>query len=676
MRKSEAKEQITKNPGRYLMLDNQSQHRHGENVSYVCPICGSGTGKNGTGITSKDGVHFTCWVGCFTNSDIIDIIGLQNGLTNYNDKFEMACTQYGIDYEALEPDNDITISQARKELNNNVHNKNKLITDNKHNTHETQLTDYTHFFKICTEMRSNSDYLAKRGISEKTQEYFSIGYCPEWKSPTALKNGGKPPATPRVIIPTSKYSYIARDTRPPESMSDKESQFSKMKEGKLELFNLRALDNNQEPVFVVEGEIDAISIYEAGHNAIALGSTTNYKKLLSYIKEHKPAQSLMIALDNDKSGEETAQKLIKGLQERNIKCCKADINGGYKDPNEHLVADREGFIQALENAIEAHKNAKDAEKREYMLNSTVTHLQKFIDNIKTEIDTPYTPTGFKEMDKNLDGGLYEGLYVIGAISSLGKTTLALQIADQVAKGGRDVLIFSLEMARNELIAKSLSRLTAQISLGRGTPIDQAKTTRGITVYKFWQSYSEEEKNLITDAVEAYGDYAERIFIIEGTGDIGVIAIRDAINKHISITGNTPVVVLDYLQIIAPYNERATDKQNIDKAVLELKRISRDYKLPVIGISSFNRDNYNATVSMLSFKESGAIEYSSDVLIGLQLAGTGGRNFNVDQAKSQDPRKIEVKILKNRNGKTGTTIKFDYYPRFNYFRETGEEKTDA
>ena len=381
---------------------------------------------------------------------------------------------------------------------------------------------------------------------------------------------------------------------------------------------------------------------------------------------------MIIALDSDKSGEETTQKLVKGLQELNIECCRADINGGYKDPNEHLIADREGFIQALEIAIATSRNAGNAEKQEYLLNSTATYLRQFIGSIKAQADTPYTPTGFKELDKNLDGGLYEGLYIIGAISSLGKTTLALQVADQVAKGGRDVLIFSLEMARNELIAKSLSRLTAQLSIGRRTPIEQAKTTRGITVYKLWQSYSEAEKELITDAVEAYEDYAERIFIMEGSGDIGVGAIRDAIKKHISLTGNTPVVMLDYLQILAPYNEKATDKQNIDKAILELKRMSRDYNLPVIGISSFNRDNYNAAVSMQSFKESGAIEYSSDVLIGLQFAGTGGRDFDVDQAKSQDPRKIEIKILKNRNGRTGTTVLFDYYPRFNYFREIGEK----
>lgn len=89
---------------------------------------------------------------------------------------------------------------------------------------------------------------------------------------------------------------------------------------------------------------------------------------------------------------------------------------------------------------------------------------------------------------------------------------------------------------------------------------------------------------------------------------------------------------------------------------------------MIGISSLNRAGYKDVVSMESFKESGAVEYGSDVLIGLQLNGVGKQNFDVNQAKQRDPREIELVILKNRNGKTGGKISFDYYPMFNNFLE--------
>lgn len=92
--------------------------------------------------------------------------------------------------------------------------------------------------------------------------------------------------------------------------------------------------------------------------------------------------------------------------------------------------------------------------------------------------------------------------------------------------------------------------------------------------------------------------------------------------------------------------------------------------------------------MASFKESGAIEYSSDVLIGLQFAKqrdvdehnkTKKNNepvlvVDADAEKAKDPRKIELKILKNRNGATGGSVDFDYHPKFNYFVETGTAST--
>ena len=142
------------------------------------------------------------------------------------------------------------------------------------------------------------------------------------------------------------------------------------------------------------------------------------------------------------------------------------------------------------------------------------------------------------------------------------------------------------------------------------------------------------------------------------------------NEHIRLTGNKPVVIVDYLQILAPNDPRASDKQNIDKAVLELKRASRDYKIPVIAISSFNRENYKAEANMAAFKESGAIEYGCDVLIGMQLSGMR-KNISeeeITQKKQANPREVELVILKNRNGRVGFTVQYSYYAMFNYFKE--------
>ena len=72
--------------------------------------------------------------------------------------------------------------------------------------------------------------------------------------------------------------------------------------------------------------------------------------------------------------------------------------------------------------------------------------------------------------------------------------------------------------------------------------------------------------------------------------------------------------------------------------------------------------------MEAFKESGGIDFCCDVMIGLQLEGAGEKDFNVDEAKAAIPRKIEAVVLKNRSGKSGETLKFEYDSRFNLFRD--------
>ena len=126
--------------------------------------------------------------------------------------------------------------------------------------------------------------------------------------------------------------------------------------------------------------------------------------------------------------------------------------------------------------------------------------------------------------------------------------------------------------------------------------------------------------------------------------------------------------MDYLQIITPESKYSTDKQAIDQTILELKRISRDYKIILVVISSFNRASYGKEITLSAFKESGSVEYSSDLLLGLQLTDVSAKNFDLEQAKKQIPRKVELVILKNRNGITNEKVKFRYYQPYNLFQE--------
>lgn len=323
------------------------------------------------------------------------------------------------------------------------------------------------------------------------------------------------------------------------------------------------------------------------------------------------------------------------------------------------------------NEVTANSNIKTSDStskpviaEKLDVKNMTAYLPAFQDAILSGAREPAISTGFAGLDTALGGGLYPGLYMMGAISSLGKTTLACQIADQIAATERPVLIFSLEMSRKEIFAKSISRLSAVSKLiGQS---DTAFTARSLL------SATDAVRNnpaLINSLFDAYARISDNIYVHEGVGDIDAKKIRTVTENFTKEHQKTPVVIIDYIQNLAPYENRiSTDKQNMDKSVLELKRLARDLDAVVIGISSLNRMSYNDPVTMAAYKESGAIEYSADVLIGLQLAGVGCDKFDVERAKQENPRAIEVKILKNRNGPIVPSHLMQYYPADNLFVE--------
>ena len=505
------------------------------------------------------------------------------------------------------------------------------------------------YLEQCAKDVQLTDYFAKRGIGKHTADLFRLGYDKK---------------TGFAVIPTSDGAYVSRNVDPNCKQGDRYRKSS----GEAHVFNHACISSDR-PIFVVEGEFDALSMAEAGQEAIALGSATNKGKLFSLLEKQRPKHPLILALDQDDAGIKASAEILIELEAKGIKAIDPKIYGEYKDANEFLMADRNGFIEAVKTALKAAESLAGAEREAYEKNSAKSHILAFLDGIAESANTSAITTWFKELDAALGGGLYEGLYVIGALSSLGKTTFTLQIADQIAQQGYDVLFISLEMARTELMAKSISRLTYMFDEAH------AKTARGITDGKRYFAdedgyggYSDEEKQHIKNCVMEYEKYAQHLYFMEGIGTISANDVRQMVEKHKRITGKAPVVMVDYLQLLAPNNPRATDKQTADQSVMILKQISRDYKVPVIAISSLNRNSYKDPIEMKSFKESGGIEYSSDVLIGLQPTGIGESDFDVDEYKRRDPRGVDVVILKNRNGSTGEKVTFEYKPAYNHFEE--------
>lgn len=689
MTRAEAKEYVKRQEPTFLQRAKER--------GYICPFCGNGNGSDGDGIVrdtkDRERTHYKCFV-CGVHPDIIDLIGEYYGLSDDKAKFEKAYDYYGV---VIEDEKKPQKGTKKPETKTNTQETTKAVekantSSQEYVKNEEPEVDCTDFF-LEAKKNNNYEYLKRRGINESVQDYFEIGYIEDWISPkaveTTIKKGGDPsnlPKTPRCIIPTSKTSYLARDTR--AELTEDEKKYSKSKYGRQHLFNINNL-YRMSVVFVTEGEIDAMSICECGSCGIGLGSCSNWKQFVDRVRirkenyKDKPVYYYLM-LDNDDKGKETQDLLLDALQKMGESVKIASYPLKYNDPNEMLVKDPKGFKRLIDR-LKGRVNGDGGGNAGAMLD--------YFRTIEQQPEGYETTTGFKILDDKLSGGLHAGLIVLGAVSSLGKTTFTLQLADQIAAAGNDVLFFSMEMSKYELMAKSISRYTYNIA-GREKNANNnqyvARDTLQVLNNKRYKNYSSREKEVIADAIDRYSQAAGNIYIYEGrigdhrltTDDIG-----RAVDAHYRKTGKQPVVIVDYLQIIAPIDVHMTDKQATDANVFELKEISRNFDIPVIAISSFNRENYKEPVSMSSFKESGAVEYSSDILFGLQYKGMDYdpkednqerskrirslMQTNYQRKKDKQPIEIELKCLKNRNGYQ-FTIPFYMVPAFNYFEEIQEK----
>lgn len=333
-----------------------------------------------------------------------------------------------------------------------------------------------------------------------------------------------------------------------------------------------------------------------------------------------------------------------------------------------------------------------------------TSRNKAIEALNSNIETirqgyrQIWQSGINGLDDLLSGGFHaKRLYFLGAISSLGKTSLALQIADNVAESGRDVVIFSLEMDSDELLSKSISRETYLLSCGITEKEKSRLTTQEILNGEIGDP-GDVKRALFDEALEKTRKINDNLFYYIGDNDVDVDTIGAVVELHRKARNQSPLVIVDYLQILRPTEDaisRRLDKRLItDDDVTKLKVLARDHNLPVIVISAFNRESYLEPVTMTSFRESSGIEYSSDVLIGLQytnmdykkrfITTDNGKKKKVPESKKDheqrvrelfdrmdksERRPIELKVLKSRVGVKGSVF-LDFISPYSVYEETG------
>lgn len=636
----------------YVNTITQPSKKAGRNM-FVCPLCGSGQRKDGAFSVDKK-TDFTTWkcFSCGEQGDIFDLVGKIENLTSFTDQRNFLTNKFG------EPTGQIIPLPAK--------------TAQKKSPAPKAKPDFVkNLFVLISKYHANVDmtsptaYLKRRGFTSFTIRKFKLGYNPD-RDTIIIPYPGNNYYCERFISPTThKYS------------KPKEEEF-----GTEPIFNLQALYSSSKPCFVCEGQFNAISIEQAGGRAIALGGTSGINKLVLQLKAKRPAGTLIISFDNDEAGQTATSKLSTELKQLGIKFIVANYDyRGYgdqmNDANDLLKANPVKFEAEITANVQQAQRAIINKQDLNQLEAGLNYLnQGWAKDLDVSLKTKTKETGFEYLDHVTGGGLYPGLYVLGAISSLGKTTLVHQIADQLAFSGQNVLYFSLEQTQFELTNKSLARLTAQ-KYGADNAISAIRIRTG--------DFDGEEQNKIMLAMQEYrAKTAGRMMLLKPSfSQTDVNDLCRLVKSYIELYQVKPVVFVDYLQLLqAPADLRLQDKQKTDYVISALKELQTEYGLTMLVISSLNRANYLAPVDFESFKESGIIEYSADVLLGLQLQCLHEDIFTkkdkltdkrerVKEAKAETPRKIELVCLKNRYGISNFSDYFDYYPACDLFVENTE-----
>ncbi|MGE5540963.1 MAG: replicative DNA helicase [Bacillota bacterium] len=301
----------------------------------------------------------------------------------------------------------------------------------------------------------------------------------------------------------------------------------------------------------------------------------------------------------------------------------------YDESNDvtHLLDEAEKKIMAIGNASASHKFQP--------LKDAFGDVVDFIDSLSNKEDaTRGVPTGFKELDNLLSGLHPSDLIILAARPSVGKTSLALNIARHAAVDkGIPVGIFSLEMSAEQLRDRLLSSEA-------GIDSWNLRTKR----IKDSDDYSR-----IRDAVDRL---SKAPIYIDDKPANNILSMR-AVARRLKREAGVGLIIVDYLQLMAPTNTKASDSmvQQVTEISRSLKSLARELDVPVLALSQLSRavEQRGGKPRLSDLRDSGSIEQDADVVMFIHRDDKAAENGQ--------PNITEILIEKHRNGPTGKATLF-------------------
>lgn len=254
------------------------------------------------------------------------------------------------------------------------------------------------------------------------------------------------------------------------------------------------------------------------------------------------------------------------------------------------------------------------------------------------------PTGYTEFDEMTAGLQPTDLVILAARPAMGKTTLALNMAETAAmKGKKPVAVFSMEMSASQLAMRLIS------SIGR---VNATRLRTG--------ELEDEDWSRVVSAIRLIKERAK--IYIDDTPALSPDVLRAKARRLKREAGDLGLIVIDYLQLMqVPGNaeNRATEISEISRS---LKALAKELKVPVIALSQLNRSleqRADKRPVMADLRESGAIEQDADMIVFIY------RDDYYNKENSPDKGLAEVIIGKQRNGPTGS-IKLKFFGEYTRF----------
>lgn len=511
------------------------------------------------------------------------------------------------------------------------------------------------YIEECAAAAASTDCWAGRGLTQETVAKYRLGYDRAANALTMPDPTGRSVKLRRIDAPDKAHRFA-------QHRCDGWRQDTPYLADALE---------SAEPVVVVESETDALTLRQLGYNSCALRGAGQGGSA-EYVAAN--AKAAVVGLfDADEAGRKGADALAARCHTHGKPCVCRVLPS---DPNALLVAGRTEELDAtiadafkeLEREEEEEKAREEKEKAEYDATFAGAQAEGFR---AADATCPRPiPTGLVPVDRLLGGGFeYGRLHVLAAGSGMGKTTLALQLAVSLSAQGHDVLYVALEQSARVLTRKNVSRCTREIS-----EVD------ALTTWQLKEADREDCRAHLSDgqrttlelAWARHAAQAARLKFIDRPTSID--ELERIVDRHERLRGNTPCVVLDYLQLLRPSESQRhlSSLERTKENVARLKALVVQHNLPMLALSSLNRLGYNVAVGLESLKESGDIEFTADVVLGLQPIQLGatddgnGRAINA-ATRTQEVRTMRLTCLKHREEGAGEAI-LEYDAAHNAFNE--------